>query len=348
MRKVVAAIAWLAVSSSLGARSTFAQATTYSDNFQTRAIGVGVAGWEDQGVYKTWPDPLRADNTVYGFRQMRRRAVAEPSKAASPAGTFSTYTLQSFSAKGGFEYRGRFLRTDRNARIGLTFLSGYMLALSPEAFRLSGGGSLSGATEVGFSAQPNRWYDFLIQADDTGGATTIRARFWDDGTAEPQTFAIDVIDAAPGRLTSGRIGIWSAGGDVYFDDLSVKSAVDRTPAITFFDVSSNRALDPSAVALFKSAARIRIDSSEDFTASLDGQPYVTGSSIDGDGRHSLTVHTQSGEEATLRILIDTTPPIVTLRADGAALLRLPGLHHRAVHGDCLHRAGSADCEQAAD
>src|SRR6266851_2743517 len=171
MCKAVAAIAWLVVSSFLGARSTFAQATTYSENFQSVAIGAGVAGWVDQGVYKTWPDPLDAKNIVYGVRQLRRRAVTASPSAAAPAGTFATYTLQSFSAKGGFEYRGRLLRTNRNAGIDLTFLSCYIVALSVVAIRLSGGSSPTGATDSGFSAQPNRWYDFLIQADDAGGAT---------------------------------------------------------------------------------------------------------------------------------------------------------------------------------
>ncbi len=192
--------------------------------------------------------------------------------------------------------------------------------MSPDAIRLSGGGSPTGVTDSGFSAHPNRWYDFLIQADDAGGATTIRARLWEDGTQEPQTFAINATDAAAGRLTSGRIGIWSAGGDVFVDDLSVRASADRTPAITFFDASTRRALDPSALALFKTAPRIGIESSEEFTASLDGHAYVTGSLIDGEGPHSLSVHTISGGDATLRILIDTTPPIVTLKIDGVPLV----------------------------
>src|SRR5467141_1470078 len=118
MTKAVAAIAWLVVSSSLAMPSTLAQVTTYSDNFQSVAIGSGVPGWVDSASgYRTWPDPLRPDNTVYGFRQMRRRAVAATPNAGSRFGAFSTYTLQSFSAKGGFEFRGRLLRTDAAARI---------------------------------------------------------------------------------------------------------------------------------------------------------------------------------------------------------------------------------------
>ncbi|MDQ6802386.1 MAG: Ig-like domain-containing protein, partial [Acidobacteriota bacterium] len=336
MRTAVAAIAWLVVSSSLGARSTFAQVATYSDNFQNAAIGSGVPGWVDSAaggtrvdrVYTVWADPLRADNTVFGFRQMRRRAVAETSNAGTRFGSFSTYTLQSFSAKGGFEFRGRLLRTDRNARIGLTFLSGYpdvdryyILSLSPDSVRLSamGGGSPAGAIDSGFAPPPNRWCDFLIQANDVDGATTIRARFWDQGTPEPQTFSINATDAAAGRLTSGRIGIWSAGGDVFVDDLSVRATADRAPAITFFDISSNRALDPSALALFKIAPRIRIESSDDFTASLDGRSYSSESVIDGEGLHSLTVHT-SNADMTLRLLVDTRPPVVTLKVDGAPLV----------------------------
>src|SRR4029077_5541062 len=136
---------------------------------------------------------------------------------------------------------------------------------------------------------------------------------------EPQTFAVIATDATASRLTSGRIGLWSAGGDVFVDDLSVRSAIDRAPAITFFDITTNRPLDPSALALFRTAPRIRIESPEEFTASLDGTPYATGSPIDAEGRHLLIVHTPNGD-ATLRILVDLTAPVVTLNVDGAPLV----------------------------
>src|SRR5207302_830035 len=102
-----------------------------------------------------------------------------------------------------------------------------------------GAGSLVGITDSGFRPEANRWSQFVIQVEDVGGSTSIRARFWSDADPEPQTFAINAVDTSAGRLTSGRIGIWSSGGDVFFDDLYVRSSVDRPPSsIIFVDAST--------------------------------------------------------------------------------------------------------------
>ena len=175
-----------------------------------------------------------------------------------------------------------------------------------------GAGQLAGITDSAFVPEANRWYQFLIEAEESNGTTLIRARFWDDGAPEPQAFSIIAADADPRRLTSGHIGIWSGGGDFFVDDLAIRSSASREPStVTFIDASTNQTLDPSKVALFGGPARIKIETTGEVTLTLDAAPYASASPIAGDGLHVLTAHTADGD-VTLKILIDTTPPELTI------------------------------------
>ena len=125
-----------------------AQSVTYTADFQNV-----VDGWTGSNLFRTWPDPLNAGNVVYGIRSMRHRAVGP----GAPQDASSTYTAQSFSAT-GFEYRGRFLRTDAQSPFGLTFFS-YTLGSKEGIIRLwsDGAGNLAGVTESALTAEANRW-----------------------------------------------------------------------------------------------------------------------------------------------------------------------------------------------
>ncbi len=79
----------------------------------------------------------------------------------------------------------------------------------------------------------------------------------------------------------------------------------------FIDASTNQPLDPSKVALFGGPARIKIETTGEVTLTLDGAPYASASLITGDGLHVLAAHTPD-EDLTLKILIDTTPPELTV------------------------------------
>ncbi|HWS71099.1 MAG TPA: hypothetical protein VN605_03250, partial [Thermoanaerobaculia bacterium] len=193
-----------------------------------------------------------------------------------------------------------------------------------------GGGAPAGTLDSNFTPDPNVWYQFRIQADDAAGKSGIRARFWTDGSAEPQQWSIDASDAAAGRLTSGRIGFWAAAkGDEYLDDLSAKSPVDNAPpSIAFFDVDAQKMLDPAALALFRHPAHIEIRGTDDtstptITATLDNAPFASGTAIAIDGTHALAAHAVDGSgntaDATLHLLLDQVPPVVTLLGDNAAL-----------------------------
>ncbi len=331
--------------------------SVHNENFQSYGTPANPPGWLDTsvgepkpaaaGLYKTWPDPLQGNqgtNIVYGTRQ----ASGKPEGNHPRVGTFSTLTTKAFNAKGGFEYRGRMMRTAEDARIGLTFLSSYpetdkyyliglwshaadaRLTLQLFAF---GAGTPAGTVDSNLSLDPNKWYRFAIRVDDAGNATRIRARFWPDGSQEPATDAIDATDDAATRLTTGRIGMWGAvRGDAYIDDLAARSPVDHTPpVITFVDADTQRVLDPAQLALFRTPARIEIRVTDDvstatYTAKLDGTAnYASASPIGTDGMHRITVHAVDASgitaDAALDLLVDQLPPVITLLIDGNPFAR---------------------------
>jgi len=325
---------------------------SYSDDFQSYGTPSNPPGWVDtsvgtpkpaaDGLYKSWPDPVKAStNIVYGTKQ----ASGKPEGNNPRIGTFSTLTTKIFSARGRFEYRGRMIRTTSDARIGLTFLSSYpeqdkyyLLGLwskpsDPSRLTLQlfgfGAGTPAGTVDSDLSLDPNRWYQFLIQVDDADNATKIHARFWPEGTTEPATFSIDAFDNSAARLTTGRIGMWAAvRGDAYIDDLLARSPVDYgAPVITFVDADTQRVLDPTQLALFKTPARVEIRVTDDLstvtsTAKLDDTSvYVSATPIAVDGLHEIKVHAVDAPgntaDASLQLLVDQRPPVVTLQIDGA-------------------------------
>src|SRR5947199_7655292 len=279
---------------------------SYADDFQSYGTQKNPPGWVDTsvgsskpaagGLYKTWPDPLQGNqgtNIVYGTKQ----SSGKPDGNNPRIGTFSTYTTKTFAGKGRFEYRGRFIRTNTDTRIGFTVFSTYpetdhyyLVGLWDAGTKLTmqifsfGAGALTGTVDSNFTPEANKWYRFAIQSDDVNGATLLRARFWLEGNPEPTTWTIDAKDSTAQRLTSGRFGLWSAvKGDAYIDDITAKSPVDHTPpVIKFIDLDTNKTLDPAVLQLFKVAARIKIDGTDDLStvasvdAKLDGADYVSG------------------------------------------------------------------------
>ena len=322
---------------------------SYSDNFQSYKTQANPPGWIDTavgnarpealGLYKTWPEPLdhKSSNVVYGTKQ----ASGTPEGRNPRIGAFSTLGTYAFSGQGRFEYRGRILRTTADARAGLTFFSSYPDAdryyliglwsqpagtnLTMQLFGMTGGAAdaspaeFSGTVDSATTLTPNKWYRFLIQVDDAEGATKIRARFWPDGSAEPEAFSIDATDASESRLRGGRIGMWSAvRGEVYVDDLSAKSPVDHSaPTIKLFE--SGLPLNDGSKFNRDAVPEIRVTddlSSVSYTATLDGAPYTSLTPVTVDGWHVLAVTAVDGPRnvSTLQInfLVDKTAPVVVL------------------------------------
>ena len=315
--------------------------TSYTDDFQSYGTQANPAGWVDTsvgnpkptaaGLYKTWPDPLVSGNVVYGTKQ----ASGKPEGNNPRIGTFSTYTTKSFSSNGRFEYRGRFLRTTANARVGLTFFSGYpetdryyLLGLWSQSGTATltmqlfgfGGATPTGTVDSKFTPDVNKWYAFHILCDDVNGVTSVRARIWLDTNTEPTAWIIDATDNSAGRLTSGRIGIWGAvRGDAYYDDLVAKSPVDHTAPVIDILVNNvsmtegqkfNVAPKPKIVVTDDTAAK------PNYTALLDGVAFVSETAVTGQGNHTLTVHAVDDvgntADLTRHFYVDTIPPVVNV------------------------------------
>lgn len=343
-------LAAVAVSLLLGAATPLAAQiapASYTDNFQSYGTQKNPPGWVDTsigsskptagGLYKTWPDPLQGNkgsNVVFGTKQ----SSGKPEATNNPRiGTFSTYATKTFSGSGRFVYSGRFIRTNADSRVGFTFFSSYPETDSyyllgtwtqPSTGKLTmqlfafGGGAPTGVVDSNFTPEPNKWYAFVLQAEDIGGKTQIRAWFWLDTNTEPTTWSIEATDAAAGRLTSGRIGIWSAvKGEVYVDDLAASSPVDHNaPTITVLE--KNVALTEGKRFNYPPVLTIKavddVTASPSVTAKLDGADYTSGTAVTGQGNHTIFARAVDGvgnaAEVTLHFYVDTLGPAVIVRS----------------------------------
>ncbi|HEX2835651.1 MAG TPA: Ig-like domain-containing protein, partial [Thermoanaerobaculia bacterium] len=324
------------------------QVAEYKDDFQSYGAPANPAGWVDtsiagsqaSGLYKTWRDPQQNDNIVFGTKQ----SSGKPEGNHPRIGTFSTLTTRTFGTNGRFEYRGRFLRTNGDTRIGFTFLSSYpetdayyliglwsapnTSALTMQLFAF-GAGTPAGTLNSNFTPEEDKWYRFAIQVDDLDNATRIRARFWRDGTAEPLTYSIEAADTAATRLKQGRIGIWSAvKGDAYIDDLDAKAPVDHDgPAITFSE--SGTPLVANTLTQLNRDALVDVQAADitgvaSLVVTLDGSPYVPLTPIVAEGTHVVKAVAIDGagnrSESQVQILIDRTAPLVRVTGVTEGLL----------------------------
>jgi hypothetical protein len=273
------------------------------------------------GQYKTWPDPTqgnKAPNVVYGSKS----GSGKPEGRNPRIGTFSTLTTHAFDAKGRFEFSGRLIRTRDDARLGVTFLSQYpsadkyyLLGLwsQPASSKLTmqlfafdksledpanplgdQSARLVGVKDSGLSLTRNVWYRFLIRVDDTEGRTKISAKIWENGAAEPEAFQIAAEDASEARLTSGHIGLWSAvKGEAYIDEILAKSPVNPTATtIAFYHLNTDGeevSLADGHESRHPVTPVIRVTPDGPYTATLDGEPFTSGTTVETEGTHAVDV-----------------------------------------------------------
>ncbi|HEV8659273.1 MAG TPA: Ig-like domain-containing protein, partial [Thermoanaerobaculia bacterium] len=192
---------------------------------------------------------------------------------------------------------------------------------------------------------PNVWYRFRVVVDAQSRETSIRARFWRDGTEEPAGDSIIATDADSKRLIAGRIGVWSAvGGGAYVDDLIARSSqpsgpIDsKPPTIAFYE--SGTRIDPSSSPTFVRdvAIEIRVEDESPFTVTsiLDGSPYTSLATIATEGTHSLHVIAVDAygnrSEATLTFTIRraTSGPAIAFTSPSAS--QILGVAHIIATG----------------
>jgi len=209
-------------------------------------------GYEDgQGSDPTIPDSVPAGviaGTVFDssaandnlFRVFDLAGEMVIGTTSTESNIHSHYLGTEFDALTGILYSGRMLISDDTGGIGVTFLSQYPVA--DTYYRLSRYGSdafqlavhpnsyvVSGDTHTDVVPALDTWYLFKIEVQDTGSRTEFRAKVWSEGAAEPADWQIDAYDDKPTRLTSGKIGVWSATSDSkYWDDLAVETVDSST------------------------------------------------------------------------------------------------------------------------
>lgn len=296
----------------------------YADDFESYGTQADPPGWFDSspgnpqnqapGLYKTWPDPVAGGNVVFGKH--------------SASNSFTHQRDVTVDAAAGFRLEGRMLRTKDKAEMGVTVLSGfpapdayYLLAqrsrTGPVDLTSKNAGALVGDVDSGVTMEEDVWYRFVIEAEAAGNVLALRARVWEDGTAEPADWPIEATVGA-GRRTSGWIGLWGSGaGHKFWDDLAasdVEAADDEPPVI---HVGENGAVLEDG-ALFNRTVVPTIEVADasppvSVTATLDGAPFTSGTPVTAEGSHTIAVSAEdavgNSAQLTVTFTIDRTPPV---------------------------------------
>lgn len=89
-------------------------------------------------------------------------------------------------------------------------------------------GVLRGRAVSGFTPRQGVWYRARIEARVDEGGTHLRARFWDEGAAEPSEWTIDALD--PGDLEGprGSVALGGLWGEARYADVEVRDGRGET------------------------------------------------------------------------------------------------------------------------
>ncbi|MBC7188461.1 MAG: metallophosphoesterase [Calditrichaeota bacterium] len=89
-------------------------------------------------------------------------------------------------------------------------------------FRLDAHGSPVPPVDLALSAEAERWYWFRIRAQSMANCTKVSAKVWEEGSPEPMSWQLLLVDTSQARLSHGTVGLWSHGhGTRRFADLRV-------------------------------------------------------------------------------------------------------------------------------
>lgn len=161
-----------------------------------------------------------------------------------------------------YEIKGRFLISNTDGGIGMTFYSTY--PTEDKYFRIGSFGSGNSwhiearnttLSEEGVNDRDTEvevendiWYWLRVQVKNVNEQVLIVAKAWKDTEVEPASWQIDCFDESSTRPLSGTVGLWASGdGDKYIDDLEIR---DLTNYVSEEGTLESSILDTEAASNF--------------------------------------------------------------------------------------------------
>jgi len=198
----------------------------YTENFEDYLAGADPVDWLDTEANNS----MQINDSLFNVFDLNGNNVFGTTSTLTDI--HSHYLNANIDTLFSYEYTGRMRVTSADSDIGVTFFSQYpdtdayysLLRHTDNSFHIASHGTsmTGGTTDTGLVPLHDVWYRFIILVVDTGTRTVIRAKVWQDGTAEPLVWQVDAYDDSATRLTFGTIGVWSStSGIKYWDDLVV-------------------------------------------------------------------------------------------------------------------------------
>jgi hypothetical protein len=213
---------------------------SWSSAFESHAAGDDPSGWVDTRANNS----MATDDALFEVKAIgSNKAFATSSTETNIHSHFVTSESARWSA---YEFTGRMRISDANGGIGVTALSQYpqrdqyyrlrrLKGASYTAFHLAPHPDAKvvscASRSTGVSPAANTWYRFRFQVSAGSAATTVRAKVWTDGSAEPSAWQVDCRDDRSDRYVAGAPGVWSMGpGSKFWDDLAIVPLGGSGPA----------------------------------------------------------------------------------------------------------------------
>ena len=149
--------------------------------------------------------------------------------------TQRAHVLELGGPPGGAELRGRMRASTEADSIGVVARSTlgeggdrfYLAVRRPDQVFLaaSARGTIYARGELRRSpVHAGRWHRFRVRVDGETEAR-LRGKVWPEGEPEPEAWSLDYVDEGPGRIPSGRLGLYARGpGMKEFEDLEADGA----------------------------------------------------------------------------------------------------------------------------
>jgi hypothetical protein len=200
--------------------------TSWSQDFQSSAIGSYVPGWRDTGD----DNSLGERDSLFGVIDLNgTRVFATSSELVNIHSHLASSGADLWSSYG---FQGRMRISDPSGGIGVTVYSQYPRAdvyyrlrrYDSRPFEVSPHGTSASCSpaDTGVVPAAGAWYRFRFEVVSSSSSNTIRAKVWREGTAEPGSWQTSCTDSSSGRPTRGTVGVWSMrDGQKLWDDLTV-------------------------------------------------------------------------------------------------------------------------------